>query len=1161
MENVENIRNLKIETKIKHKNPALFDLFIFFLNITLIICDSEILLTIQGGGDQNILGQNYKTYPSQVKVNGIIKDCQNSCQLEGDKNEVSLTFNVPITSCYNMFNRLENITEIDFLNFDFSQVKDISYMLSGCKKLEKITFSSSIATSSIEKMNYAFSYFSVLASIDLSNFDFSKVIDMSCMFRDSNGLEMIKFPTTISSTSLKDMGLLFSGCKKLTSIDLSKFDTSRVTDITSMFYDCYNLEIINLGNLDFSSVQNVKNLFSGCHKLASIDLSNLDFSKVTDMSYLFYGCINLIDVKLSTKTSSVKTIRNMFQNCIKMATIDLSILDTSQVTDMSYMFSYCYFLKSINFGNMNTSSVENMNNLFYQCYNLTSMNLSKFDTTKVTKMSYMFHECINLEKIHFGNIKTPSLKDMSGLFQSCYKLTSVDLSNLNTSQVVHMSFMFNKCQNLETINFGNIRTSSLQYMQVLFQGCSKLKSIDLSTFDTSQVINMGSLFSGCINLESINFGNIKTSNVENMGSIFKNCSKLTSLNLSRFDTSKVTNFANMFEDCTNLKFLDLSGFDFSNSNSISYIFRNCSSLLYINLDSMKLNFNLTKNHIFDGISSNVKFCISDINAKIFLLGENEISICSNTCFNESNLKVDLYAKLCVESCLNNGYEYEYNNICNNKCPKGTLVNNNICKDNICNTENPTLLECMDKTPQGYYLDLNDDIYYKCHENCKFCLGPGNETYNNCIKCNNNLTFLNDNLFQTNCLEKCEFYYYFDESSKYTCTEKYECPENYSKLILNKNKCIDDCNNDNIYIFEIDNKCYSKNINDINESTPKEIDDLEDLESPDEILDFLRNKFLLGFNTSDIDNGNDFIYSREKNTYAITTPQNQKNNKNNNLTTIDFDMCENELKKEYNVTKNNSLYLLKIDYFIHNIFKVEYEVYYKLATNNFTKMNLSVCKDIIVDISIPIDIPLNEIDKHNSSSDLYNDICSTLTSESGTDIILKDRQNEFVNNNLSICEENCNFTEYNNNTKKAICSCFTKVNLPLISDIKFDKQKLLDNFKNIKNIGNFKMLNCIDLFSNQNNIFKNTSNYIMIILLALSIATIFVFIFINYNQIKKFVFQINNKNIKTNETDNIIQIKKAKKSKNKKFKKKDKDKSKKKKLKFENEHNIIENNEK
>jgi hypothetical protein len=50
--------------------------------------------------------------------------------------------------------------------------------------------------------------------------------------------------------------------------------------------------------------------------------------------------------------------------------------------------------------------------------------------------------------------------------------------------------------------------------------------------------------------------------------------------------------------------------------------------------------------------------------------------------------------------------------------------------------------------------------------------------------------------------------------------------------------------------------------------------------------------------------------------------------------------------------------------------------------------------------------------------------------------------------MSICEEDCDFTQYDNETKKAICSCFTKVTLPLISEIKVDKTKLLDNFRDI-----------------------------------------------------------------------------------------------------------------
>ena len=76
--------------------------------------------------------------------------------------------------------------------------------------------------------------------------------------------------------------------------------------------------------------------------------------------------------------------------------------------------------------------------------------------------------------------------------------------------------------------------------------------------------------------------------------------------------------------------------------------------------------------------------------------------------------------------------------------------------------------------------------------------------------------------------------------------------------------------------------------------------------------------------------------------------------------------------------------------------------------------------------------------------------------------MKDRQNDFINNNISLCEEDCDFTEYDDIRKKALCSCFTKMKLPLISEIKIDKEKLYYNFKNIKNIGNFKMLKCFNL---------------------------------------------------------------------------------------------------
>ena len=87
--------------------------------------------------------------------------------------------------------------------------------------------------------------------------------------------------------------------------------------------------------------------------------------------------------------------------------------------------------------------------------------------------------------------------------------------------------------------------------------------------------------------------------------------------------------------------------------------------------------------------------------------------------------------------------------------------------------------------------------------------------------------------------------------------------------------------------------------------------------------------------------------------------------------------------------------------------------------------------------MPKNISIVEIDKYNSSSGYYNDICYTLKTENGTDKSLNDRKNEFIDNKLTVCEENCKFIDYNYTTKKAICSCHTKVEIKSIADITFN----------------------------------------------------------------------------------------------------------------------------
>ena len=53
--------------------------------------------------------------------------------------------------------------------------------------------------------------------------------------------------------------------------------------------------------------------------------------------------------------------------------------------------------------------------------------------------------------------------------------------------------------------------------------------------------------------------------------------------------------------------------------------------------------------------------------------------------------------------------------------------------------------------------------------------------------------------------------------------------------------------------------------------------------------------------------------------------------------------------------------------------------------------MTACENSKIDLSIPVILSENNIDKINASSDYYNDICYTDTSENGTDISLADRK--------------------------------------------------------------------------------------------------------------------------------------------------------------------------
>ena len=363
------------------------------------------------------------------------------------------------------------------------------------------------------------------------------------------------------------MDYMFKGCNKLTNLDLSNFDTSKVTNMSNMFSFCSSLLTLDLSKFNTSNVTNMSDMFIGC-ELTTLDLSKFDTSSVTDMS-------------------------GMFEYCDKLTNLDLSNFDTSSVTDMSYMFWFCKSMTSLNLSNFNTSKVTNMSKMFGACYDLTSLDVSKFDTSKVTNMSKMFSSCSKVASLEVNNFDTSNVTDISGMFSGCSSLISLDISKFDTSKVTSMSSMFYECSSLTSLDVSEFDTSKVMDMIEMFYNCSSLTSLDVSKFNTSKVTVMAGMFYNCSSLTSLDVSNFNTSNVvrgtnevdASMRYMFAGCSNLTSLDVSNFDTSKVTSMDEMFAGCSNLTSLDVGNFDTSKVTSMYEMFAACTSLKSLQLSN------------------------------------------------------------------------------------------------------------------------------------------------------------------------------------------------------------------------------------------------------------------------------------------------------------------------------------------------------------------------------------------------------------------------------------------------------------------------------------------------------------------------------------------------------------------------------------------------
>lgn len=236
--------------------------------------------------------------------------------------------------------------------------EDSSYLFYNFKNLQSINFNDNFDTSNATTMRGMFYFCQNIKTLDLSSFDTRNVTNMSDMFLMfhpdgyilGNNLTSIIFGDNWTTENVTSITQMFTGCNKLTELDVTDWNTSNVISMASTFAHCTSLSKLDISNWDTSRVTSMANMFQSCKSLTSLDLSNWDTSNVTDMSAMFQGT--------------------------NFTSLNLCAFDTRKTTNMMGMFAYTSNLNNIYVGSNWSSSQANTTYMFLDS-NISSVTTGK----------------------------------------------------------------------------------------------------------------------------------------------------------------------------------------------------------------------------------------------------------------------------------------------------------------------------------------------------------------------------------------------------------------------------------------------------------------------------------------------------------------------------------------------------------------------------------------------------------------------------------------------------------------------------------------------------------------------------------------------------------------------------------------------------------------
>ena len=1133
-----------------------FYLIIFFIPIFLskksilrnLVLESQITITIQGTGDQNILSTEaisfdgvdytFNSFPKEILINGEYSDFTGKTVtgLTNEENNITIIFDDNITDFTAMFSRLTNIVKIDLSKCDTSKITDMRGMFYGCTSL---------------------------TSLDLNNINTSSVVNMECMFFN---------------------------CKSLESLNLNNFDTSSVTTMKSMFEGCTSLKSLYIDNFNTKKVTKLSRMFTSCHSLQSINLKSFDTSSTTEMSCLFYECRALTSLNVKNfNTKENLWMDSMFFGCFELTSLDLRNFDTSKIFWMNGVFSYCYNLKYLDVSSFDTSQVVRMDSMFRDLRSLKYLNLKSFDTSKVTRLDNLFNGCSSLISLNISGIDTTSATNIENMFMNCESLLSLDLKNFDISQISEELNIFsgtnqlvNYCINeanasnilIGLYNFTNFNCTYNCFLYTPSQLIvEKMKCIDFCYNDDTYKFEFNNLcyescppgthnssensyiceedlicdnyynyeYTDCLDvipegyflnnseLKTIDKCDIKckTCSLESMqNNLCMTCNNSNNYFQKYNDSSNNNNFIKCYNEGFEGYFLDtntnmympcystckncnglgtehdnkcvecFSDYELINSNCIIISEITTEVVIPTNLeptnyvsDTINFSTQIIENYSTDIFKITDEITHKDTSDTITTTEIIFDTISSTIIEEESSIEITQISEYIFSSTYISSEPSDFST----NIPTEQLTTNKISSISDINTEYDSSSSADDE-------NNSNDVISTLVEDSKTDYNTDDSSY---FSSQESTSYINIDDSSSFSSQESTSYINIDDSSSFSSQESTSSINTDDSSSFSSQESTSDINTDDSSSFSNKESTSDINIDEESENNPSDtISQYETYvylnETPFHAIENAINELIVNRNLSKSN-----VYY-----YKIDTENNELKDKYNNSTFIDFNQNTIDfLFKQFNLDEEkDKLYILIIDYLNNDLNYATTDYDYKFFLENGTELNLSNIKEnFYFDIYVPIiDLIASNYnytvifieqgyDIYDKKSNFYNDEC-TPAYLNQNDITLLDRKKDIYPHNISFCKENCEYKSVNIDEKRIICECNLNINENNIND---EDNFLIEEddgnfFSYLLDYINYKIFKCYKLLILYKNYKKNYAFYSILAIAFIMFVTNFVF---------------------------------------------------------------------